>query len=285
MCFSNMPRKPGVNSSSGKTTQKQSCCICCQAVTPGKDEALYCVGKCQQWLHRYCASVTIQQFKDINDNSEEFFCPTCCRERHREQICELTNVVSELRQEIVQLKESVSKLSTSPPSDSAPGPQRSYATVVHGHDGDRHRRRHSPRQGRAVQVQGRAPPSAKPRSESVQAVPHLQKRSPEAAKVLVNGARRLWGTRSETSSAAVRKAIAHLCRGYDCSQLKIRRKTKVLSNNRLSWWFVLHNSKESLKELESQWEPLRLQTDCHGRLSHASCPDPHQILHPQAPQP
>ena len=108
-----MPRKGASSSAANsKTAQKESCCICCQPVTPGKDEALFCVGKCQQWLHRYCASVTIHQYKEINDNSEEFLCPTCCRERYREQISELTNSVSELKQEIVQLKESISNLSS-----------------------------------------------------------------------------------------------------------------------------------------------------------------------------
>ena len=32
-------------------------------------------------------------------------------------------------------------------------------------------------------------------------------------------------------------------------------------NNRFSWWFVLHDSEENLKELENSWEPTQLQTD------------------------
>ena len=254
-----MPRKGASSSAANsKTAQKESCCICCQPVTPGKDEALFCVGKCQQWLHRYCASVTIHQYKEINDNSEEFLCPTCCRERYREQISELTNSVSELKQEIVQLKESISNLSSSSQAESAAqSKQRSYKSAVqdaHGRDG-RPRRRHAHRPGRA-QAQVSHPP-AKPTKDRES---HPRSSEP-VAKVVVEGARRLWGTRSETSSTAVRKAISSLCRGYNCSHLRIRRKTKVLANNRLSWWFVLHDSEESLKELENLWEPLRLQTD------------------------
>ena len=47
--------------------------------TLGKDEALQYVVKCQQWLHHYCASVTVHQYKEIKDNSEEFHCPSCSR--------------------------------------------------------------------------------------------------------------------------------------------------------------------------------------------------------------
>ena len=97
-----MPRKGAV--------AKETCCICCQQVTVEKDEALYCSGKCQQWLHRYCASVTVEQYKNINDKATEFQCPSCCRERHQQQICELTGTVEAMKIEIAQLKESLAGL-------------------------------------------------------------------------------------------------------------------------------------------------------------------------------
>ena len=46
---------------------KETCCVCCQAIHIGKDDALFCRGLCQQWLHRYCASVTVPCYKSIKD--------------------------------------------------------------------------------------------------------------------------------------------------------------------------------------------------------------------------
>ena len=60
---SNYPKMPPKKKSTSQSAgSKGVCCVCCQALS-AKDEALYCDGACQQWLHRYCASVTVQQYK------------------------------------------------------------------------------------------------------------------------------------------------------------------------------------------------------------------------------
>ena len=46
------------------------CCVCCKAVEEGKDEALLCEGQCQKWLHRYCASVTVDQYEELSSSEE-----------------------------------------------------------------------------------------------------------------------------------------------------------------------------------------------------------------------
>ena len=50
-----MPPKKKQTSRQG-ASPSESCCVCCQSETVGKDEALFCTGSCQKWLHRYCAS-------------------------------------------------------------------------------------------------------------------------------------------------------------------------------------------------------------------------------------
>ena len=223
-------------------------------------------GKCQQWLHRYCASVTGHHYKEIKANSEEFLCPSCCRERHREEVSELTSTVSELKLEIMQLKESISKLSaaSSQAEPAAPTKTRSYASAVQtsqSHEPGVRRRRRANHPGRAVKHQVSLPSqTSTPRNDTIHGTLPLR-RPPESGKVVVEGARRLWGTHSETSPTAVRKAIARLCREYDSSRLRIRRKTKIHENNRMSWWFVLRDSEERLKELENSWEHIQLQTN------------------------
>ena len=89
-----------------------SYCICCQPVSQERDEALFCVGSCQQWLHRYCASVTVQQYKDICSSKSPFQCPTCYRVHSQEQIEELSNAVSVLKLEVAQLRESLASVHT-----------------------------------------------------------------------------------------------------------------------------------------------------------------------------
>jgi hypothetical protein len=58
----------------------------------------------------------------------------------------------------------------------------------------------------------------------------------------------------------VKRAISRLC-NYSSNQLRVRRKTKVsTTNNRSTWWFVLHDKEEQLTELEGSWDALQLQT-------------------------
>ena len=84
-----MPPKKKQSCKQGATPSEE-CCICCQPVTLGKDEALFCVGSCQQWLHRYCASVSAQRYQAITGDSSPFLCPNCCCEQQKEQIAVLT---------------------------------------------------------------------------------------------------------------------------------------------------------------------------------------------------
>jgi len=101
-----MPPKKQRGSQTSDT--KESCCICCQAIATGKDEALFCAGKCQQWLHRYCASVSVKCYKAIIDDSRPYYCPCCYRDTQEERINALTCTVDAMKLEIAQLKEALS---------------------------------------------------------------------------------------------------------------------------------------------------------------------------------
>ena len=90
----------------------EPCPICCLAVST-KDEALLCVGRCQQRLHRSCASIPEQQFKILCENNTPFLCPSCYREEHEEQFKELKRTVEALRAEVSQLNEQLHKVQTS----------------------------------------------------------------------------------------------------------------------------------------------------------------------------
>ena len=90
----------------GLIPAKTTCVVCCQSLHPGKDEALFCDGRCQQWLHRYCCSVSVEAYKSIQADGSRFFCYDCYRRNKDEQLSLLERTVLELKAEISLLKSS-----------------------------------------------------------------------------------------------------------------------------------------------------------------------------------
>lgn len=101
-----MPPKKRVQSSQTSTT-KETCCVCCQSIVVEKDEALFCAGACQQWLHRYCASVSVKCYTDIKKSNSPFFCFCCSKDQDKREILRLKEHVEHLKRELAELKESL----------------------------------------------------------------------------------------------------------------------------------------------------------------------------------
>ena len=96
--------------------QKDPCCVCCQPITKGKEDALFCIGDCQQWLHRYCAGVSTQCYRNFTGDSTPFLCFACSLVRHKKEIDSLKEAVEVLKGEIATLKSSQSSQALPPPS-------------------------------------------------------------------------------------------------------------------------------------------------------------------------
>jgi len=126
-----MPLKKKQTSRQG-ASPSESCCVCCQSVTVGKDEALFCAGSCQKWLHRYCASVSAQRYQFLAENNTPFICPNCRCERQEEHISELKNTVALLKTEITELRESIMNLQMTTQDAPANLPNMSYAATTAG---------------------------------------------------------------------------------------------------------------------------------------------------------
>ena len=60
------------------------------------------------------------------------------------------------------------------------------------------------------------------------------------------------------TTAAVLGAISKLTPSI--SNLRVKRKYKSLSNNKIAWWFIIHGQETELGTLEAQWERVQLQT-------------------------
>ena len=87
------------------------CGVCCQAVALGKDKALLYKGACKQLMHRFCASITEEQYQELTAKKVEFLCPTLCRVKQQLEIDNLSSEVAMLKLELAQLKEAVTVLS------------------------------------------------------------------------------------------------------------------------------------------------------------------------------
>ena len=62
------------------------------------EEALFCEGTCQKWLHRWCAGVHKDNFAIIAASSKPFVCPSCCLAEHRQLITTLIATVETLKE-------------------------------------------------------------------------------------------------------------------------------------------------------------------------------------------
>ena len=72
-----------------------------------KDEALFCAGACQQWLHRYCASISVKCYTDIKKSNSPFFSFCYSKDQDKHEILRLKEHVEHLKRELAELKESL----------------------------------------------------------------------------------------------------------------------------------------------------------------------------------
>ena len=85
------------------------CQICCKPIIEATeqavgDEALQCEGKCERWLHRWCAGVHKDNYAALASSVEPFFCPSCRLHEHQQLISSLVATADELKEEIRVLK-------------------------------------------------------------------------------------------------------------------------------------------------------------------------------------
>ena len=82
--------------------------------------------------------------------------------------------------------------------------------------------------------------------------------------VKVEGARKVWGTMSNTSASAVANTIKSLTT-FSASQndLIIKRIYKRAHNDQkrvVKWWFVIRGDEKLLEKLDHQWNLVAVQT-------------------------
>lgn len=98
-----------------KDTEIETYCTICQDIILEGEEgqdAVFCEGQCQSWIHRKCSGLTSQIFEKICESDDKYMCPYCVLSI---QNCEL----KELRNIVKSLSEKLDKLTGNPPPANA----------------------------------------------------------------------------------------------------------------------------------------------------------------------
>ena len=64
------------------------------------EDALFCEGVCQKWIHRRCAGVTRYHFEKLSKSDDPWYCPCCTVVSQNKQIdslkCKIESLTTEL---------------------------------------------------------------------------------------------------------------------------------------------------------------------------------------------
>ena len=101
--------------------------------SPGQD-SVFCVGKCNTWLHRQCVALSVTCFKQLDKSDEPYLCPNCKLNKQQSEIINLNSEITALKSVLSSLEDKIMSLS---PVDQATANnvpsnhvQRSYADTL-----------------------------------------------------------------------------------------------------------------------------------------------------------
>lgn len=91
-----------------KTKEDDEVCLICDVTIQDSDdepnEALYCEGDCQGWLHRKCVGMTKKLYLTLGQSEEPYICPHCKLNAYQEEINNLKGTIKSLTDELTHLK-------------------------------------------------------------------------------------------------------------------------------------------------------------------------------------
>ena len=99
----------------GGKTSKADCLICEEPILEADDhcigdEAVFCEGHCQGWLHRKCAEVTHPTFDRLGDSDAVYLCSYCMLGSQRNELFKLSNIIIVLNSAITSLTGTIKSL-------------------------------------------------------------------------------------------------------------------------------------------------------------------------------
>ena len=205
-------------------------------------DALFCEGECQCWLHRWCAGVTRERYAVLSSTEDSFLCPSCTVARQQaaiasqqEDITHLRECVASLTDELRGLKANVATMqSRSLPLKGQANASNAlpWSTVVKKGSNNRNGRRRNNSKSCERQSEGRdrsvendqtAPQKSPQRNSGSHLKPNASKSM--AGKERVQGVCRLWGIFKTTSVQAVKSALTKLTSVGNTVSIKRKYKT------------------------------------------------------------
>ena len=104
------------------------CPICEDPVLDAKghkkgQDAIFCDGTCQSWLHRRCAGLSRTAFQTKVSCNKEFYCPSC-------RLINLETLVADMQKELTMLKSVVSAKSPTVSNENEPGQDNEKQTTL-----------------------------------------------------------------------------------------------------------------------------------------------------------
>ena len=123
-----MPPKKSQRKAQVVAAKQDPCCVCLQKFNV-KDEILFCAGRSQKFLHRYCASVSEQAYKELSaEDAQPFLCYCCFRSKKEEQIESLQTLKGPSREALKAEIQSLKAVSNSNAASSSTN----YSDAVRG---------------------------------------------------------------------------------------------------------------------------------------------------------
>ena len=94
-------------------SERHVCPICATPIVDeGQDgcsqDALFCEGECQCWLHRWFAGVTRERYAVLSSTEDPFLCPSCTTARQQAAIASQQEDIARLREYVSSLTDEVS---------------------------------------------------------------------------------------------------------------------------------------------------------------------------------
>ena len=109
---------PPKRKSKNVKNSEADCIVCEEAILePGEnsdgDEAVFCEGDCQGWIHRKCAGLTRPAFLKLGESDSQYLCSHCMLVNQNSEINKLMNTIKDLNASIVSLTETITLLQSS----------------------------------------------------------------------------------------------------------------------------------------------------------------------------
>ena len=270
---------------------EDGCTMCCMTIQESSDsrngqDALFCEGSCQKWYHRWCAGVCLEDFKILSNSSEPFFCTACTVRKQNDTISLLRSGIEVLKNEVIELRAVVTSLCS---NVTPPDPTYLEAAQVQTKKSSSEcsepprnvvlRRKNGRGKGGNGGSGGIGGSGGNGGSGGIVGNGGIGRsggiggsggiwgsdrvnRDGQPRRVPVTGARKIWGTVKYATAASVTSTLKTLAK-LPVDAVFVKRKYKTAQNNKkqvVRWWFVVRGDERVLKDLESNWGSVSIQT-------------------------